>query len=262
MSYTFAELIAPTAQSSFSHLAFAPLNAFIVKIILAGSTRLISSEVLSQVLRNSSITSIIILSRRPLPDIASRDRRIKVIVLESHLRYEDEVVKELAGAKAVLWSLGGSNSNPTPSEKIDEVEVQYPLALANVLISSTKSKKDATNSSTRLRFLFISGTASERDQSKSLWFLEQGRKARGRAENKLLELSEQNAEVFETVIIKAAYVVRKESKVPDLVVGLSRNAIRVNELAAAMVDYALDRHGSETVGNAKLRLLGRKLLKS
>ncbi|KAE8450178.1 hypothetical protein EG329_006959 [Mollisiaceae sp. DMI_Dod_QoI] len=255
MPYTFAELIAPTAQSSFSHLAFAPLNAFIVKIILAGSTGLIGSEVLSHLLRNSSITSIIILSGRPLPDVVSRDGRIKVIVLKSFLKYEDEVAEELVGAKAVIWSLGGSNSNPTPSEKMDEVEVQYPLALANVLISSRKSKKDAINSSTKMRFLFISGTASERDQSRSLWFLEQERKARGRAENRLFELSKQNSVVFETVIIKAAYVVPKDSKVPDMVVGLSGNAIRVNELAAAMVIYTLDRHGSETKDKRALGVL-------
>jgi len=64
------------------------------------------------------------------------------------------------------------------------------------------------------------------------------------------------------VVIKCAYVVPKESMIPDAVVGLSRNAIRVDELGAAMVNCALDRHGSETVGNTELRNLGRRLLKS
>lgn len=75
-------------------------------------------------------------------------------------------------------ALGGSNSNPTPSHMMDEVEVQYPLALANAIISSRSSGKSEEQETTKLRFLFISGTLSERDQSKNLWFLEQGRKAR------------------------------------------------------------------------------------
>lgn len=64
------------------------------------------------------------------------------------------------------------------------------------------------------------------------------------------------------MVIKCAYVVTKESLIPDAVIGLSRNAIRVDELGAAMVNCALDRHGSETVGNTELRTLGRKLLNS
>jgi hypothetical protein len=61
---------------------------------------------------------------------------------------------------------------------MDEVEVQYPLTLANVLISSRQAAKESEKSETKLRFLFVSGEFSERDQSKHLWFLEQGRKAR------------------------------------------------------------------------------------
>lgn len=74
-----------------------------MKVILAGSTGLIGSEVLSHLIQNKNITSIIILSRRPLPEIAARDSRIKVIVLSNFLVYEEEVRNELSGARAVLW---------------------------------------------------------------------------------------------------------------------------------------------------------------
>ncbi|CZR59051.1 uncharacterized protein PAC_08943 [Phialocephala subalpina] len=236
-----------------------------MKVIIAGATGLIGSEVLSNLIQNKNITSIIILSRRPLPEVGARDSRIKVIVLSNFLEYNGEVKKELNGAKAVLWALGGSNSNPTPSEKMDELEVQYPLALANALLSTRDTGKENNESATKLRFLFISGTLSERDQSRKLWFLEQGRKARGLAENRLFELSKQNPEVFEAVIIKAAYVIPKSAlcnMIPDLVVGGSGNAIRAEELGAAMVYCALDRHGSETIGNGELRSIGRRLFKS
>lgn len=70
-------------------------------------------------------------------------------------------------------ALGGSNKNQTPSEKMDEVEVQYPLALAHACILANRG-----NEGWKMRFLFISGTLSEPDQGKKLWFLGDGRKAR------------------------------------------------------------------------------------
>lgn len=65
-----------------------------------------------------------------------------------------------------------------------------------------------------MRFLFISGTLSERNQNKSLWLLDEGRKAKasqksapiigyslkfsqGLGETKLLELAKQNSEILE-----------------------------------------------------------------
>jgi hypothetical protein len=82
------------------------------------------------------------------------------------------------------------------------------------------------------------------------------------AETKLLDLAEQNSEVLETVIIKAALVVGKEKPIPEWVLGVSRNAIRVDELAAAMLDVALYGKGlsSDTIGNVELRRRGRVIL--
>jgi hypothetical protein len=74
--------------------------------------------------------------------------------------------------------LGGSNSNPTPRGKCDEVEVQYPLSLARVLVEASKRPAEHVCHVVKTRFLFISGTFSVRDQAKSLWILEEGRKAR------------------------------------------------------------------------------------
>jgi hypothetical protein len=58
------------------------------------------------------------------------------------------------------------------------VEVQYPLALARALIEASKKPAEHVCHVVKTRFLFISGTFSVRDQKKSLWMLEEGRKAR------------------------------------------------------------------------------------
>jgi hypothetical protein len=75
-------------------------------------------------------------------------------------------------------ALGGSNSNPIPKGKCDEVEVQYPLALAKALIEASKSPAEHVCHVVKIRFLLISGALSVRDQTKNLWILEEGRKAR------------------------------------------------------------------------------------
>jgi hypothetical protein len=101
-SYSMSELCSLSSTYGLRHLGFA-LNAFVVKVILTGASGLIGSELLSQLIQNASITSIIILSRRPLDEIAATDPRIKVFVIKNFLEYEDEAVKEMAGAKAVFW---------------------------------------------------------------------------------------------------------------------------------------------------------------
>jgi uncharacterized protein YbjT (DUF2867 family) len=74
-----------------------------MKILLAGATGFIGSEILSQSLLNPSITSIIILSRRLLPDLEARDPRIKIVVLDNFLVYSNDLVSGLDGVEACLW---------------------------------------------------------------------------------------------------------------------------------------------------------------
>ena len=83
--------------------------------------------------------------------------------------------------------------------------------------------------------------------------------SQGLAETKLLELANENLDVLETLIIKAALVVGKKNPMPELIIWASRNAIRVDELAAAMIDIAMNGSATNTVENAMLRQMGKKL---
>ena len=74
-----------------------------MKYILAGTSGFIGSEILTHCLSNPLITSLLILSRRPLPDIESRDPKIKVIVLDDFLSYPESAKSDFGGVKAVLW---------------------------------------------------------------------------------------------------------------------------------------------------------------
>jgi hypothetical protein len=74
-----------------------------MKYILTGTSGFIGAEILTHCLSNPLITSLLILSRRPLPSVTALDPRIKVIVLENFLSYTDSLKSELTGVKAVLW---------------------------------------------------------------------------------------------------------------------------------------------------------------
>jgi nucleoside-diphosphate-sugar epimerase len=73
-----------------------------MKIILTGCTGFIGSEVLSQCIRNPSVTSIIALSRRSLPETAN-DPKLKTIIMEDFNFYPDSVLEDLSGADACIW---------------------------------------------------------------------------------------------------------------------------------------------------------------
>jgi uncharacterized protein YbjT (DUF2867 family) len=74
-----------------------------MKFILTGCTGFIGSEVLSQCLRNPSISSVIALSRRKLPEAISNDPKLKVVVMKDFKLYPESVLLELAGADACIW---------------------------------------------------------------------------------------------------------------------------------------------------------------
>lgn len=72
------------------------------KMILSGVTGRIGKQVLHQALLNTTITSVIALSRRPLPDIAQNDK-VKVLVLKDFNMYPDDIITELIDADGAIW---------------------------------------------------------------------------------------------------------------------------------------------------------------
>jgi hypothetical protein len=86
-----------------------------MKLILAGSTGLVGTEVLRQCLLNPKITSLIALTRRPI-DIAaltaplqnsdaktSGVEKVKSLVLQDFTEYPEDVKRDLADADACIW---------------------------------------------------------------------------------------------------------------------------------------------------------------
>ncbi|KAF2036535.1 hypothetical protein EK21DRAFT_51922 [Setomelanomma holmii] len=156
----------------------------IFKLIISGVSGRIGAEVLAQALRHPSVSSVIALSRRPLPDHACHDR-LESVVLEDFTQYSDEIIVKLSGADACIWC-GNNVSLEFPLVSADVarcmtttagdpiLELQYPLAFARAFapIIGRQSK--------RFRYLHLTGAIVERDQARSLWFIPSVRKTKVR----------------------------------------------------------------------------------
>jgi uncharacterized protein YbjT (DUF2867 family) len=73
------------------------------RLIVSGATGRIGGPVLEHALEDPSVSSVIALSRRPLPDLAIRHSRLEVVVLDDFTAYPQEVIAKLSGADGCVW---------------------------------------------------------------------------------------------------------------------------------------------------------------
>jgi uncharacterized protein YbjT (DUF2867 family) len=77
-----------------------------MKLIVAGGTGFVATEVIRQAISNPAITSIIALARREAvvpPDAGENVSKFKSVVCDDFSNYSEDVKKELAGADACVW---------------------------------------------------------------------------------------------------------------------------------------------------------------
>jgi hypothetical protein len=83
-----------------------------MKLIVAGSTGFVATEVIRQAISNPAITSIIALARRetPVPQSAGANAaKLRSVVCSNFSEYSEDVKKELAGADACIWYIISHN---------------------------------------------------------------------------------------------------------------------------------------------------------
>ncbi|KAL2864963.1 uncharacterized protein BJX67DRAFT_198043 [Aspergillus lucknowensis] len=202
-----------------------------MKIILTGTTGFVGTEVLAQVLENPSITSIIVLSRKPLPEPVTKNPKVTVKILDDFLHYPESLLQELQGAEACVWALGQIGG--TDMDMYRRINVDYTMA--GVMAFSNLSP----SSGKPFRFIYCSGIAATRDQEKPLWFLQDIRKIRGQVENELLAHQEEARGKIEVYILRPGFILTKNFTLQSMVYSLGPS-IKVNTLAGAMVDLAVE----------------------
>lgn len=88
------------------------INNSQMHLILTGATGLVGSSVLDAMLKNTNISKISILSRRPVPMAEdAKDSRVRVITHRDFGSYEPELLDQLKDADGCVWALGTSQNN-------------------------------------------------------------------------------------------------------------------------------------------------------
>ncbi|KAI4278463.1 MAG: hypothetical protein L6R38_005246 [Xanthoria sp. 2 TBL-2021] len=215
-----------------------------MKVILTGSTGFIGREVLEQCLQNPSITSIVALSRRDLP---RSNPKLKTVILDNFLEYPESVAREFEAADACIWCLG--KARVPDNDTARKICLEYTMAAVKKISDIGATARRATKQ--KFRFVYLSGGAAERDQSKPLWFMQDYRRVRGEVENQLLAHADAYGDTFEVCILRPGLVLAKERNFVDVVKGLGPS-VRVDRLAGAMILRALSGGGRQVVENGEI----------
>jgi uncharacterized protein YbjT (DUF2867 family) len=113
MQYILTSLLDFTIFIPFDYLTIYLANLK-MHLILTGATGLVGSSVLDAMLKNTTISKISILSRRPVPMADdAKDPRVRVIMHKDFESYKPELLDQLKDADGCVWALGTSQMNVT-----------------------------------------------------------------------------------------------------------------------------------------------------
>lgn len=73
-----------------------------MKVIITGSTGFIGKAVLTQCLKNPTITELVALSRGDLPEAATNPK-LKVVIMKDFNSYSEDALDSMRGADACIW---------------------------------------------------------------------------------------------------------------------------------------------------------------
>ncbi|KAI9712046.1 MAG: hypothetical protein M1820_001755 [Bogoriella megaspora] len=239
-----------------------------MKVVLTGVTGFIGHEVLNQCLQNPSITSVVALSRRELDPPLTKNPKLKVVIVTDFLSYPPSVVEDLKGADACIWSLGKAS---IPDQEVArKVSIDYTMTAAKVF---SEAHAELSNESRKFRFIYLSGIAAERDQTKKLWFMQEYRRIRvcplqyyvsglelyanpheqGQVENELIAYAKEHSEAFESYIMRPGGVLSVGQSLRNAVFGMGPS-VKVDVLAKAMIETAQNGSSQQITENSDIRL--------
>ena len=121
------------------------------------------------------------------------------------------------------------------------------------------------SASSRFRFLYMSGAATERDQTKTPRFMPPYSLMRGETENRLFAFAAEHKDTMEACVAKPGLITAPGQYLKTIgatalnLVGIVPN-IDVSEISAAMLQQVTDGWEKESLENADLVRIGRQAL--
>ncbi|KAH7136754.1 hypothetical protein B0J13DRAFT_677591 [Dactylonectria estremocensis] len=240
-----------------------------MKLIVAGATGYVATEVIRQALSNKAITSLVGLARRAtaIPQNVASDADItkfKSVVCDDFSNYPESIRGDLSGADAVIWLIA---ITPTRSKTKQWDEVRKVCLDHTATGIETLSLLSDDRSTKPMRFIYTSGDRAERDQSKKPLILGEYSLMRGEAESKVLNFAKESKGRVESYVLKpglinapggGSLVTRTVQAIGGMVINLP--VVGLDEIAAALINLALFGAEKDTLRNDDIIELGRKAL--
>lgn len=222
-----------------------------MRIVVSGGTGYIGSGVVARCLEHPSVTSVLILSRREVKELADHPKA-KVIIVKDFTAYEKAIIDEIQTADAAIWCLGTSYGD-------ERVDIEFPLAFIDIIKARPAGAKP-------FRYVQLSGALTEPpppegQQPRSLWFFANGRRVRGAMETKVLETAEDDPESrFQMYLVKPGGVLPDGGAFVQKWIMGDTLFIVMKELGAAMVDLAVNGNEQRLFSNPELIKYGRAVV--
>ncbi|KAJ6512996.1 putative nucleoside-diphosphate-sugar epimerase [Mycena sanguinolenta] len=229
-----------------------------MKLVVVGSAGFVGKEVIRQSLLNPNIKSVVALSRTSFTPPAGASK-LKTAVVKDYDEYSDEVKNELAGADGCIWTVA---ITPTKSKDFTFPEVNR-VCQTSTLVGLSAFRDAGVGP---FRFIYMSGIAAERDQSKTPPFMPEYCLMRGETENRVLAFAaEHSSKGFEACVVKPGLITQDAASIAraeQLRATMGVPSVTVEEVSAAMLQQVLGGIEKEPLMNEDLVRIGRKALEA
>ncbi|PWY64731.1 hypothetical protein BO94DRAFT_629345 [Aspergillus sclerotioniger CBS 115572] len=234
-----------------------------MKLIVTGATGLLGTEVIRQSLQNNKITQVIALARKPV-QVDINSSKLKSVVIRDYGEYPDDVKADLSGADACIWTVAVT---PFRQTQFDFAEIR------RVCRDCTAEGFNAiyeAGSARPLRFLYVSATGTPRDPAQRPMVWGDYQVMRGETELMVLDFPSKYKDV-EVCIAKPGAITNSNSWFRVVigsmfsVLNLFTRAIpnvHLTEVAAALLNQAVQGFEQETLDNSDLVRIGQAELQS
>ncbi|KAF8311140.1 hypothetical protein DL93DRAFT_2061351 [Clavulina sp. PMI_390] len=224
-----------------------------MKIIIAGASGYVGTEVVRQSLQRPNITSIVAITRKPLilpstvpPEEASK---LQNVVIKDYDQYSPEMREACAGASACIWTVAITPSKSLTYEWNEIVRVCQTSPLVGI-----QAMYEA-GPSIPFRFLYMSGFIVERDQSKPPPVMAKYLLMRVSTESRLLAFAKEHPGV-EFSAARPAYIPAPEYLIRSFIGGIIRwsggKYISRSDVTAVMLDQVVNGFEKDPLEHADL----------
>ncbi|KAI5461798.1 hypothetical protein BGZ63DRAFT_386672 [Mariannaea sp. PMI_226] len=232
-----------------------------MKLVVAGATGFVATEVIRQALSAKAITSLVALARRPTPvpsnlGVDADTKKFKSVVCDDFNNYSEEVKRDLEGTDCVIWliAITPTKSKTMPWDEVYKICHDYTLTGLK-----TFEQLHGTQKTAPLRFIYTSGANAERDASKKPFILGEYTLMRGKVESAVLQHAKDSQGALEGIVIKPGLINAAGGlnvfSWAIQAVGrsiISLPVIRVDEVAAALISLASRGSEKDTLLNEDL----------